>query len=402
MAKPWLTSDDLIESVQRKIAMPVSSVTFTEDDILAFCNEEMALSQVPSILQYHEEYLVSTKTVAMVTNQSRYPIPDRAIGMKLRDLFWQDTGGNLFKMTQCSEEDKATYQRTSAGGNVVYTYYMEGNDVVLTPGVTADPTGSLVFSFFLRPNQLVRNSKAATITSFSKTVVIANATLVAGDTLTIDDVTLTAVASGATSSQFNIGASSALSATNIATALNTLGGSVTATASTATVTFTYSTLSTEFTTSNDVAFVISDNQIINFDAVPTTITNSSYVDFLQTKPGHKIRAYEVLLSSSAVSGTTITFSSDDVPTDLVVGDYVCSENECIIPQIPPDLHNGLAERACARILASMGDMQGLQVVNEKIMDIDKRQGTLLDNRVDGSPRKIVNRNSLLNGSRRRY
>ena len=86
--------------------------------------------------------------------------------------------------------------------------------------------------------------------------------------------------------------------------------------------------------------------------------------------------------------------------------YVCVANECIIPQLPPDIHNGLAERAGARVLAAMGDVSGLQIASAKIEEIDKNQGTLLDNRADGSPRKIIAKNSLLHwgrfGTRRRF
>src|SRR5258706_10131324 len=98
MAKPWLTSNELIASVQRKIAFPLSQVTFSRNDILAFANDEMMVSQVPSVLQYHEEYFVHSVNVPLKTGVSRYPIPNRAIGMRLRDVKWADNAGNMFDM----------------------------------------------------------------------------------------------------------------------------------------------------------------------------------------------------------------------------------------------------------------------------------------------------------------
>ncbi len=106
---PWYTSDKLIEAVKRKIAFPINQNTFTEDDILAFANEEMFIAQVPAVMQYHEEYFVYRVQVPLVTNISRYSIPDRAIGMKLRDLFWSDASGNYFEMTRISSGDKAFF-----------------------------------------------------------------------------------------------------------------------------------------------------------------------------------------------------------------------------------------------------------------------------------------------------
>lgn len=405
MATPWLTSDDIIESVKRKISMPIAQNLFSEEDILKFANEEMAISQVPSILQMHEEYLVTTKLVPMQSNQGRYPIPDRAIGMKLRDLFWQDSYGNIFQMSQITEEDKAFFQRSIGANQAIHKYYVEGNDVVLAPTPAGSPTGYLMFVFYLRPNQLVKNNRAALISSFCKKLTVSNTGLLVGDKITVNDTIFTAVASGAGANQFNIGANDSLTATNIATAI-TSNGVATATSALNIVTITYPILSTQVTSSNSTSLAINSTQGIVFSSIPDNITNVSYVDFLQTKPGHKIRGYDILVPQNAISGNIIFFTASDVPADLVVGDYVCSENECIIPQIPPDLHTGLAERTSARILAAMGDTQGLQMANEKIGEIEKRQGTLLDSRVDGSPRKITNKYSLLRwgrlGTRRRF
>jgi hypothetical protein len=81
--------------------------------------------------------------------------------------------------------------------------------------------------------------------------------------------------------------------------------------------------------------------------------------------------------------------------NIQIGDYACVANECIIPQIPPDLHNTLAERTAARILAAIGDVEGLQASNAKLQEIETRQGTILDDRVEGAPQKITARHSLL-------
>jgi len=55
----------------------------------------------------------------------------------------------------------------------------------------------------------------------------------------------------------------------------------------------------------------------------------------------------------------------------------------------------LAERTCARILAAIGDQAGHQTANQKIAEIDGRQGTMLGQRVEGAPQKITGRHGLL-------
>lgn len=400
MAKtPWLTSDGLIAAVQRRISVPLSEVTFTEDDILEFANHEMQNSQVPSIMQYHQEYFVSKTDVELEVDKVRYAIPDRAIGLKLRDLFYQDESGSLTQMVQINADDQDIYSTGSGTQEQPYTYYLEGNDVVLTTSSLPSPTGSLVFSFFMRPNQLVVDSKAAICESFQKEITITVGSMVAGDSLSINGITFTAVASGAGDDQFVIGGTSIITATNLATAINNNGEAGTAsnsTPATAIVTVTYTDRTWEFESTNEVGMTVSDDLLIKCtEDIPSNIENSTNIDFLQTKAGHKTYAYDITLSSDAISGDTFTITDENVPNDFLVGDYICSSYECIIPQIPTDLHSLLVERTCARILASQGDMEMLGHVNQKVQEMESRQGNMVGQRVEGSPIKVVNRYSAL-------
>jgi len=396
---PWYTSTDLIEAIKRKISFPVSQNTFDEEDLLKFANEEILIAQVPSVLSFHEEYFVTTEDVPLVLQQNRYAIPNRAIGLKLRDIFYKDISGNLFEMTRINSDDRAFFQNNVSANEAIYKFYLEGNDVVLTPKLMDNPSGSLLFVYFLRPNQLVPNDQAAIIQSFQKQLTIDNSTIVAGDTFTIDSTIFTAVAGVPSTNEFQIAGTSILTASNLVNTINA-NGIVTAdngTPATATITLTFTDRNTTFDSSNTTAIAISDAFLIKCTAaIPSNIQDGSIIDILQTKPGHKTLAMNITLGTNAVSGDTFNFSDDsDIPTNLVTGDYICLENECIIPQIPTDLHPGLAERTCARILASIGDQQGLQSVQAKIQDISVAEGSLLDNRVEGAPQKVTALRSLL-------
>ena len=94
-AKPYYTTDTLIDSVKRRISYPLSQNTFQYSDIVSFLNEELQLSAVPAVKMEHEEYFVFKKTVPLVNGISRYEIPDRAIGMALRDVKFSDSEGNF-------------------------------------------------------------------------------------------------------------------------------------------------------------------------------------------------------------------------------------------------------------------------------------------------------------------
>lgn len=407
--KPWYTSQDLINSVKRKIAVPINQRTFSEDDILAFANEELLISQVPDILSYHEEYFVYSEDIPLVADQTRYPIPERAIGQKLRDIFYVDSNGSLYEMARINADDKAYYQRDSALSNISQKYYLEGNDIVLAPKNISAPTGYLRLSYFLRPNQLVLDERAAISKYFFKNVTLSNSSIAAGDTITVGSTVFTAVSSSPASLEFEIGSTSTDTATNLVNAISADGTYIANNGSPAssTVQIKYISQSVDFETSNSSGFVISTKTGIQFtDALPSHITDSIVIDFLQTKPGHRTYKFGYQLPLNSVSDDSILFNAGVIPDNFIIGDYICQEYECIIPQIPSDLHNGLAERVCARILSAQGDMQGLQMNTANMQDIKKSEGALVDQRVDGSTQKVNQRKTLLSfmrmGIRRRF
>lgn len=416
----YKTSSDIIEAVKRNISLPTSQNTFSDLDILRFANEEMFISQVPSVLEYHEEYFVIPYRVSLRADISNYTIPNRAIGMRLRDLSWSDVSGNIMEMSRINADDKAYFQRSLGANNQIHKFYLEGNDVVLTPQVSGSQTGTLIMYMFIRPNQLVPNERAATIANFKNTITLT--AVVATDTITIQDVIFTAVDSGATGNQFNIGGGTTTAATSLAAAINT-NFSGEALASTNTIVLTTDTVLDSQNIAASTATIAgitwnTTTQVINFESLSTQATwlnpetsqtedlfvAGEKIDFLQTNPGHKIYNFDIELPT--ISGNQVPFLIADVPETMVAGDYMCLANECIIPFLPPDFHTVLVEKTCSRILASLGDVQGLQVSQAKLSEMEKNQGILMVNRVEGSPQKVLARHSLLRfgktSLRRRY
>lgn len=309
----YYTSNKLIDSVVRRASIPENQATFSDTDFLEFANEEIKIGLVPLIMSMNEEYFVYPEEVAIAANTSVYQIPYRAIGSKLRDLFYEGTNGDLREMVRIAPEDKALFQSgTSATSSDFLYYYVQGNDVVLVPEVSSSPVGNLIFTYYLRPNELVAEERAAEITAIS-----------VGDTTT---------------------------------------------------TFTV-------------------------DGIPTNMSASVQVDIIQQKPGHKTRAFDIYPTSVSSAVKQIVFSNDDLPTNIVVGDYICFSGETIVPQIPTDLHVILAQRVAQRCLESMGDVQGLQSATSKLQEMETKTVPLIDNRVEGSPRKVVNRKGLLRSSK---
>ncbi len=166
MAK-YYTTNTLIDAVKRRASIPETQQTFQEVDFLAFANEEMDLGIIPHVLSFHEDYFVYTELVPLEISTSRYEIPSRAVGNKLRELSYQDSGGNIFEMTRISIDDIPAYQN-GANQSGFTTFYVEGTDIVLVPEVGSSPVGSLRFSYYLRPNELVSEDRVAIITNINR------------------------------------------------------------------------------------------------------------------------------------------------------------------------------------------------------------------------------------------
>ena len=80
---------------------------------------------------------------------------------------------------------------------------------------------------------------------------------------------------------------------------------------------------------------------------------------------------------------------------FIRADLVTLAGETIIPQIPDELHSMLAQRVACRCLEALGDQQGLQAANLKLAEMEAKSATLINDRIESSPQKIVNRNSPL-------
>ena len=389
MVTPYLTSRQLIETVKRNMNFPQSQQTFSDDDILSFANQEMFGVQVPTIMEVHEDYFTFSSDVQVKPNKSRYDIPERAIGLKLNDVYWTDRQSNFGKMILIQNTERSLYGGPLDGGWNSEYYFIEANQVCLTPNVGADVQNkSLRFVYYLRPNNLVVNERAAICKSFTRDITISNTSLIAGDTITLGSLVLTA------DTDFAIGVTDLATASNLNSAINTQGD-FSSTVTGAVVILKYPEVSMTIITSNTTAISIEQVQGIEFDQVPANITNTSLVDFIKLKGGHRTYKIDVKLGKNVVGPTGIKFPLGVIPEEFEAGDYVCSQFECIIPQIPSDLHNILAERTVARILEALGDTVGLQAANGKIAQLEARQNTMIDSRVYGSPRKVLNRGSLL-------
>jgi len=163
-----LDSDSLIASVKRRASIPDAQSMITDNEILEFANEEMALNLVPLIYSKHQDYFLVRETVPLVSGQTRYDIPYRAIGNKLREVAYQGNGTALQEMFRMSIDDLTSQGYTIDNSNNPNRFYIEGEEIVLnTDEDSFTGVGSLVIFYSLRPNVLVESSNIVTISSIA-------------------------------------------------------------------------------------------------------------------------------------------------------------------------------------------------------------------------------------------
>jgi len=165
--KSALTTNKLLASIKRRTLTPISSITFSDDDLIEFLNEEMNIGLVPSIMQVKDEYLVYKDIITIQSGVANYPIPARAIGNKLREVSYSPNGTDEYNMTQIELDNKVSNNYLSQGGFYASQFYVQGSEIHLHPS-DFSYSGKLFFYYYMRPNFLVKDNSVAVIQSVDR------------------------------------------------------------------------------------------------------------------------------------------------------------------------------------------------------------------------------------------
>lgn len=156
------TSDSLINDIKRRTFMPVSQITYSDEDILEFADEEIQIGIVPLLMSVREDYLVSYKEDTVLAGTSSYPMHKRAIVQKLKDVTVLDINGDANNPIETSlpriQSDQAVSRVNNYPG-----FYLRNNKVFLQN--PDNYTGQKLRQYyFLRPSKLVKSIQSAKIT----------------------------------------------------------------------------------------------------------------------------------------------------------------------------------------------------------------------------------------------
>jgi hypothetical protein len=180
---PYLTSD-LLASVRRRTFAPTGQNTFTNTDILAFGDEELSSLVIPALVELREEYFLTFSDQSITAGVNAYAVPNRAIGMAVREIKLVDSSGGYTDIPQITPESLRDDTTGSPEG-----FYMRDNSIILWPRPAAS-VGTLRIFFLRQHSKLVETSSAAVISSLSNGNLTANvnavpSTFAVGDTYDI-------------------------------------------------------------------------------------------------------------------------------------------------------------------------------------------------------------------------
>lgn len=381
-----LKTGDLIRSIKRRAFIPSSQETFTEEELLMMATEEVNIGLVPLIQKMHEEHLVHYIDVPLIRDVTKYAIPSRAHGNKLRDVALIDENGNIFEMHRYSLNEISDFTNTTTYINN-RGFYLENNNVVLS-NFDILPGMDLRFYFYMRPNHLVLESKGATINSIFETIEIDQINPKTGIFSNItsgEKTTITSSNHGLVSGQLV-----QISGSNTTPSIDGFHEISYIDANNFSISFTTSAVGS-FSGVFNAALEVKK---LTLSQMPTEFLDNSFFDFIQNTSPNKILHYDVRFNSINQTANQISFVSNHVP-DISVGSYINLVEETFVPNIPTELHPILAQRVAISCLEAMGDEQNKQSAERKLANMERDAGTFLDNRVEGASQKIKSRHSPL-------
>lgn len=430
----YLSTNKLIQDVTRRAMLPITNVTFKEEDFLAFANEEMDIGVVPHILSFHEDYLLISEDIPLEANITRYQIPDRAIGNKIRDVSYKDPAGTIFEMTRIFIEDEPYFQYGPLGSvnGPLKAFYTEGNEIVLMPEINNSIYGHLKISYYVRPNQLVSEIDVAKIASvdYNNGILTIDELPISFSGQTVFDITSSKsphkligkdlIPNAQAGKVFTFGTQQIYTLTAVAQASIVDSSYITLTDSTLSTTNvqyfwfdkTGSSPAPSITgnlTRVDISAAVTDIDVATAIQAVLSVYSPTYI--ISTQIGNTLTIKNAGNSVSVGNNFFITDNTDlfnvtqiqqgtnTLPRAINITDIFAIAEQTIIPQIPVELHSMLSQRIAIRCLEALGDQNGLQAAMIKLAEMEVKTGSLIDNRVEGASLKVAPKHTFLRRSR---
>jgi hypothetical protein len=148
----WTTTDFLAD-VRRSGSLGSASIAgVTDTDILAVGDKETQTALLPFLAKLGEDFFMRSLDVALVSGQSQYRVPKRAIGARLRHVSLVRNGVSIANLNRIAVEDLETLNPYAS--SVPTGFYVDAGGLTLVPAPGS--SGDLLrLRYLARPGRLV-------------------------------------------------------------------------------------------------------------------------------------------------------------------------------------------------------------------------------------------------------
>lgn len=166
-----------VMDVKLKAGLPLTTPQITVPEILTLGNNELVSEIVPAVQAAKVDYLTFRETINLSSSQSRYLLPERALGRKLRDITLIDQNGSVITdvpLLTLKESDiysnRVGLTRDGIGVSI------EGATLVVSPTPANVAGRSLRIRYYVRPVPMTALTDALPTTSESNARLVVSAT----------------------------------------------------------------------------------------------------------------------------------------------------------------------------------------------------------------------------------
>jgi len=400
------TIQELILDVQDRISLPLDDDDrWSTDALIRAFNNALDDKLTPDLVAEGSNYLVHREVIQLTANGSpafplnSVPIPKRAVGRALREVKYLPAGKTKIEeelncpAISLEEKDMFSTESELYGSSVPYVF-LENDSLRLVGG---DLAGAIVMYYSLEPSTLENSSgKYATITDYQSTATIGAAITIGSTTLYTGNLI--------TPASLNILPGMEISGTGIP------AGSTVVSITSTSIIISQPATETNYSiiaTVNTNAFIVTTG--ISWDSYISD-GSTKFVDIYRKSTGAILKANVIVKRIDNVSTIVHVFqnlSNDEIKQIQshqeggfpVSGPY---ESELLFlpagkaefSTIPYEFDQLLVLYVSERVLESIGDTEGLQVVMGKIRETKESISRITGNRLQGERRKLTDRRSI--------
>lgn len=179
------TTSDLLTEARGGVAAPSANGLISSSELLSFADSDMRTEIAQILIGIRSEYWLTDYTAPVVANQSEYRLPDRALGMGLRDVTVYDSAGSEYNCTQIPADQRYLWTRGQNWGQAgPFVFTFDNGSVVLLPTPALSGQWTLRMRYYAEPStlDLLENCSGFSNTPPSTTQIALDATVSAAIT----------------------------------------------------------------------------------------------------------------------------------------------------------------------------------------------------------------------------